>query len=142
MLRYLTILLPFCFALTLAAQVPAHTVAAVEVPTEATPRPAEVRFRPAPAFPGGHVAFASFLNQQLEYPELAETYAIEGTVVVRVLVHEDGRPEVLGVQQSLFAPLDEAALAAAANLPRMLPAVADGVAIARMLHVPFRFKLD
>jgi TonB family protein len=102
---------------------------------------APVMNRMAPAFPGGNEGFTDFLATELDYPEIAREYAVEGTVVVEVEVLPTGKVEVTGVKRSLFAPLDEAALAAAARLPRMLPAVKDGVAISRTMYIPFRFSL-
>ena len=100
-----------------------------------------VQFRHQPVLPGGAEAFTTFLTQQVAYPEAAREYGIEGTVVVRVAVDERGVATVQGLAKRLFPACDEVALAAAANLPRFLPAVADGKPVARTLHVPFKFSL-
>ena len=100
-----------------------------------------VQFRHMPTLPGGAVAFKNFLTQELAYPEAAREYAVEGTVVVRVLVAADGTSTVKGVEKSLFPACDEAALAAAAKLPVFLPAVAEGAPVSRELRIPFSFRL-
>ena len=100
-----------------------------------------VAYRPLPVFPGGEKGFTRFLQQQLEYPEVAREYGLEGTVVVAVEVRADGKTRVLGLVASSSEPLDRAALRAAAQLPRLLPALEGGRPVARQLHVPFRFRL-
>lgn len=140
-MRYI-LLVSLFFSFTILKSQATTTVALAEIPTEAAVKPTTpVMNRLVPAFPGGPADFKNFLTENLEYPELASDYAVEGTVVVKVLVNAAGEVSVKGIQQSLFAPLDEAALGAAARLPRMLPAIVDGKPVARTMYIPFKFSL-
>ncbi len=133
----------FCLLTATAARAQYAGVAAA-APTDApvaTAAPAAVNFRHMPTLEGGPEAFKNYLRNSLVYPEDAREYAVEGTVVVLVAVDAQGRPTVKGVEKALFPACDEAALAAAAQLPRFLPAVRDGQAVARTLRVPFYFRL-
>ena len=127
-------------ALAVAEPAPAAAPSAFSAMT-ATTAPAPVRNRMLPELPAAAGSFADFLATNVAYPELAAEYGIEGTVVVRVQVAADGTPTADGLARSVSAPLDEAALAAAARLPRFLPAVVNGQPVARTLMVPFKFSL-
>ena len=93
-----------------------------------------------PAFPAG-TTLQQFLATEVAYPELAIDYAIEGTVVLEVEVNAAGKVTYLRTVRPLFAPLDEAAVAAVKKMPRLLPAVEQGRAVARKMMIPFRFSL-
>jgi len=43
-----------------------------------------------PLFPGGEKALRKFLEKNLTYPDLAEQYGVEGTVVMSFAVEKDG----------------------------------------------------
>lgn len=43
-----------------------------------------------PVFPGGKEALKKFLDKNLHYPELAEQYGVEGSVVMTFIVDKDG----------------------------------------------------
>lgn len=129
----------FLFSLQLTAQT--EVMAYVDRPEFEPAVEVTVANRFAPVLPGGQQQFITFLTQYLDYPEVAREYAIEGTVVVEVEVDETGKAMVVGIAKSLFAPLDEASLAAARKLPRFLPAVEAGKPVARTLMIPFQFSL-
>ncbi|CAH0999463.1 hypothetical protein LEM8419_00763 [Neolewinella maritima] len=140
----LTLLLLLCLsALPAQSRVAAVGAAPSVPPPIANPaiREAAVINRPVPAFPGGRAGFVSFLRQHLDYPAVAQEYAVEGTVIVTVEVQTDGAVHVLGVAEPVFAPLDTAALRAARKLPRFLPAVTEGQPVVRRLRIPFQFSL-
>jgi protein TonB len=68
--------------------------------------------------------------------------AEEGTVMVRILVNEKGRPERAEIQQSSgFSRLDEAAKQAAMGA-LFKPYMEDGRPIAVYATVPIAFKLN
>ena len=130
-------LLVLCLSTAARAQYAANLTTP---PATAAPTPT-VTVRPLPTFPGGRQGFTRFLQQHLEYPELARAYGLEGTVVVAVEVQADGKVRVLGLTTSSSELLNGAALQAAAQLPRFRPALRDGRPVARQLHIPFRFRL-
>ncbi|MBP5338013.1 MAG: energy transducer TonB [Prevotella sp.] len=44
----------------------------------------------APQFPGGQEALTKFLKKNVKYPDLAEQYDVEGSVIMHFTVDEDG----------------------------------------------------
>lgn len=130
------------FALALVTGLGAQALAVVDTPVAASEPASTVMNRAVPAFPGGNQAFSNFLTENLAYPELAVDYAVEGTVVVEVKVAASGETSVVGIARPLFAPLDEAALAAARRLPAFAPAIKNGRPEARTLMIPFHFSLQ
>lgn len=132
----LLVLLVFGLCTAARAQLAAAYTAASVSTTAST-----VTYRPLPVFPDGNEGFTRFLQQQLDYPEVARAYGLEGTVVVAVQVQADGKVRVLGLAAASSKPLNQAALRAAAQLPRLLPALQDGRPVVRQLHIPFRFRL-
>ena len=136
------ILLTVVFTCTLAVAQPADTtpaVASLAAGTAAAP-PIVLADRPAPAFPLGQ-SLAAFIATELTYPEIATDYAIEGTVVLEVEVSSTGKVTYLRTVRPLFAPLDEAAVAAVGRMPRLLPAVEAGRPVARRMMIPLKFTL-
>ena len=44
-----------------------------------------------PAYPGGKEAMMKFLNKNIQYPDLASAYDVEGSVVMTFIVDKDGK---------------------------------------------------
>ena len=139
MIRFFFLLAAFSCTLTASAQSLAMASNVTAAPA-ATEVPA-VLHRQQPTLPTAAGSFAAFLAEHLVYPELARDYAVEGTVVLEVKVSATGEATYVRTVKSLFAPLDEAAIDVVAELPRFLPAVRKGKAVAHTLMVPIRFSL-
>lgn len=97
--------------------------------------------------PAGEYDFvASGANPRLEvqpkadYPEIARRAGLEGTVVVNVLVGEDGRVAAAQVTHGVHPLLDRAALAAAKRC-RFEPARQRQMKVKAWVAVPYRFRL-
>jgi TonB family protein len=75
-----------------------------------------------------------------KYSEKALFKRVAGTIRVRMVVNEDGYPEILEVIQHLHEGLDNRALAAVAQW-RFKPALRDGNPVAAMLIVDVKFRL-
>ncbi len=77
-----------------------------------------------------------------EYPESAREDGNEGTVILRVLVDESGKPARVEVMRSSgFGSLDEAGKAAA-QAALFKPYREDGHAVSVYVIVPLKFQLD
>ena len=125
---------------TLTAQQALALLEASPTETSSTTAAALPEDRFLPAFPAG-TTLQKFLATEVDYPELAVDYAIEGTVVLEVEVDASGKVKYLRTVRPLFAPLDEAAVAAVKKMPRLLPAVEKGRAVTRKMIIPFKFSL-
>ena len=80
------------------------------------------------------------LSPRPEYPEAAFTSKVEGTVLVEILVGEEGEVAHAEIRQSIPA-LDEAALAAVRQW-KFQPARVDGAPRAAVAQVPVAFRID
>jgi protein TonB len=76
------------------------------------------------------------------YPELAKSAGIEGTVLLRVLVGEDGKVISVSVISSDVTPAMEKAAMAAAKQFMFKPAKQRTVPVKAHMAIPIRFKLN
>lgn len=94
-----------------------------------------------PTFPGGDEKLMEWLSQHIKYPQNAYDSDIQGRVIVRFLVREDGSVGDARVIKSVFPALDEEALRVVKALPKFNPAILDGKAVDSWLNLPITFKL-
>lgn len=81
-------------------------------------------------------------NSQPEYPSIARRRGLEGTVLLEILVKEDGSADAIRVESSSSHQiLDEAAVAAAGKW-RFIPGSVNGKPIAMRINVPVSFHLS
>lgn len=96
----------------------------------------------APAqFPGGRLAMADYLRENVIYPELASTNAIEGIVKVRFSIMVDGTIKDPVVIQSPHESLSGAALELVEDMPLWSPRFVRGKAVASRVVIPIEFGL-
>ncbi|WP_020571656.1 energy transducer TonB [Neolewinella persica] len=137
----LTFFFLFLFASTgLRAQLTYERVVAEvdKTETEEAPRPAPFS---AATFPGGQQQLLVKLTNAVTYPELAQEYAVEGTVVILLKLDRLGKVTERKVIKGLGFGCDEAALAALDSLPDWNPARAEGKLVASSVYVPLKFRL-
>jgi TonB family protein len=106
--------------------------------TEGTARPAPFS---AATFPGGQQQLLAKLTNAVAYPELAQKYAVEGTVVILLKLDRLGKVTERKVIKGLGFGCDEAALAALDSLPDWNPARANGKLVDSSVYVPLKFRL-
>ena len=81
-------------------------------------------------------------NSHPEYPSIARRRGLEGTVLLEILVKEDGSADAIRVESSSSHQiLDEAAVAAAGKW-RFIPGSVNGKPIAMRINVPVSFHLS
>ena len=95
-----------------------------------------------PALTGKQPDVTQWLASRVRYPELATDYAVEGEVIVRYLVHPDGRMTDVSILQSVGYGCDKAVLKALAKLPRWTPARRGGQTVATWCETPVHFRLQ
>lgn len=78
---------------------------------------------PMPEFPGGTPALMGHMTEQLRYPEAALADSIEGRVIVRFIVDEQGTICFPKVIRPLHPLLDAEALRFVRSMPRWKPAL-------------------
>ena len=83
-----------------------------------------------PQFPGGNAEMMKFLKENIRYPKEAHEKNIQGRVIVRFIVNEDGQVSDAKVARSVDPLLDAEALRE------------DGKAVKVQYHLPLSFQLN
>lgn len=95
-----------------------------------------------PRFSDARGSAQQFLGQELEYPEEARDAGIQGTVVVRFLVDEQGalrRPEIV---RGVGGGCSDEVLRVTGKMPAWIPGQMDGKPTAMMYYLPVQFTLE
>ncbi len=82
-----------------------------------------------------------YFDLNLKYPVEALTDSIEGSVVVRFTILEDGRIDNIVIQKSLGEVFDIEAIRLIENMPTWKPATVNGVTVSSKLSIPLHFKV-
>lgn len=94
-----------------------------------------------PSYPGDMEAFYKFLAQQMHYPKEALENGIEGRVVVRFVVEEDGRLTHFEAVSSPSPLLSNEAIRVLTQMPRWNPAKRMGRNVRCQYNIPVMFRL-
>lgn len=95
-----------------------------------------------PQFPGGKAELNKFLAKNLRYPVKAYDFNVQGTVVCRFTIDEEGNVVDAWVVQSLSKECDEEALRVINKMPRWRAAKQNGEAVSFTYEMPVRFKIQ
>jgi len=93
-----------------------------------------------PKFPGGKPALKEYIYSHLEYPEKAKAQRIEGEVMVRFMVNEQGKVANTEILSSTHKELDAAALKVISHMPDWTPGKQRGKAVRVWYVVPVQFS--
>ena len=94
-----------------------------------------------PAFPGGDVAFHTYLAEKISYPADAQRRNLSGTVYVRFVVDEEGRIRDAEVAKGCGNGFDEEALRLVRLMPWWSPGRMSGQAVRVMRTLPIIFRV-
>jgi len=94
-----------------------------------------------PSFPGGDQARIRYLQENLEYPNLARETGIQGTVYVTFVVEKDGQITGVRVLRGIGGGCDEEAVRVIQNMPRWIPGQQRNVPVRCQFNLPVRFIL-
>jgi TonB family protein len=94
-----------------------------------------------PVFPGGDTALLSFIAKNTVYPEQAKLNAIQGKVLARFMVKEDGTVSDVTILQSANPELDAESIRVVSSLPKFTPGLLKGKAVPVWYMIPIDFKL-
>lgn len=83
----------------------------------------------------------SKLQRFVEYPKLALVSRVEGRVIVKVLVNEDGSVNKMMVEYTDNILLNQAALDAIKNYGNLVPAKQNGTKVKCWISIPINFKI-
>jgi TonB family protein len=94
-----------------------------------------------PEFPGGEVELIMFIRKSIKYPKDALNKEVEGKVLVRFTVIEDGSVTDIEVTKSIFPSLDNEAVRIAGTLPKFKPGMQNCKPVKVYFTLPVIFKL-
>jgi len=95
-----------------------------------------------PEFPGGDGALLKWLQDNIQYPTIAQEQGIQGTVHLRFVVQPDGSVANVEVVKGLDPSCDREAVAKVKKLPKFTPGKQNGNPVYVYYQVPVRFKLQ
>lgn len=109
------------------------------VPVEVKPNVPWVVVEQMPEFNGDIVAY---LSKHVSYPEMARENNIQGRVVVRFVVNEDGSIAGASIIKGIGGGCDEEAIRVISAMPKWKPGKQNGQAVKVFFQVPIMFTLQ
>ncbi|MFI5134925.1 MAG: energy transducer TonB [Chitinophagales bacterium] len=94
-----------------------------------------------PQFPGGQESLMEFLESNLQYPDSARHYDVEGRVVANFIVNEDGSICDAKIVHGLGHGCDEEVLRVISIMPKWIPGKQNGTLVKVYFNLPVTFKL-
>jgi TonB family protein len=95
-----------------------------------------------PQFPGGEKALLEYIGHNLKYPRIAQRNGIQGRVIIRFVIDEEGKVKNVNVLRGLDADCDYEALRVITNLPNFIPAEQKGEKVSVYFTIPITFRLN
>ena len=95
-----------------------------------------------PAFPGGDEALLKYIAQNTHYPKEARDKSIQGRVITRFKVNEDGTVSDASVIKGVDTFLDNEAVRVVGTIPKFAPGKLNGVVVPVWYMVPITFTLS
>ncbi len=94
-----------------------------------------------PEYEGGMEALYKYLAENIHYPEQAKADGIEGRVLIRFVVMNDGSIVNVEVEKGIGGGCDEEAVRVVKGMPKWKPAVYEGKNVNVNYALPITFKL-
>ena len=94
-----------------------------------------------PVFPGGEAALIAYVASHTRYPEQAIRDSVQGVVLLRFVVLENGSIGDVQIIRSLESHCDAEAKRVVRSLPRFIPGRQGGKAVRVWYSLPIRFQL-
>lgn len=108
---------------------------------EAAPPPPAI-FTYVEQMPTPSVEIGTYLAQHIHYPEAAKEGGIEGKVILKFVVNEDGGISDITVLRGIGGGCDEEAKRVLAGMPKWKPGKQNGRAVKVYFNLPVVFKLQ
>jgi TonB family protein len=94
-----------------------------------------------PSFPGGMEALMQYLAKNMRYPVEAQKNKVQGRVVVGFIVSKDGDIKKAHILRGVDPELDAEAIRVIESMPRWMPGMQRGKAVAVSYTLPVMFRL-
>jgi len=94
-----------------------------------------------PSFPGGDVAMAKFLSENMHYPKIAVQEGIQGSVHVMFVVEKDGSITNVELLKDIGGGCGDEAVRVIKMMPKWNPGKQRNHAVKVKMRMPVKFKL-
>lgn len=101
-----------------------------------------IHFEHDPEFPGGHAALMKFMSDSLRYPVTAMQTGLQGRVILKFIVNEDGTLSDIQVIRSIDPELDKEAVRLVKTMPEWNPGLEKGEKVKMEFTLPIIFRLE
>lgn len=95
-----------------------------------------------PEFPGGQAALMDYLKKNLRYPEIARESEVQGRVIVRFVVNEDGKISDVVILRDIGAGCSQEAKRVVSSMPKWAPGRQNGKVVKTYFTLPVTFRLN
>lgn len=95
----------------------------------------------SPSYPGGDEARIRFLQQNIQYPQMARESGIQGTVYVTFVVEKNGAVTDVRVLRGIGGGCDEEAVRVIKAMPKWNPGKQRGKPVRVQFNMPIKFTL-
>lgn len=92
-------------------------------------------------YPGGEDALMRFIQKNIQYPKMEKESDIQGRVIIKFIVNEDGSLSDITVKKSVSPGLDNEALRVVKLMPKFKPGIDHGKTVRVQFMLPIMFKL-
>lgn len=92
-------------------------------------------------FPGGRVALMNYLRDNLQYPQEVLADSVQGVVMVKFVVTNDGVVKDIKVMRGVHKSLDKEAVRVVRKMPKWTPAQLRGKDVSSWFTLPIHFRL-
>ena len=94
-----------------------------------------------PEFMGGDAELIKYIQKNLQYPQMERDNNIQGKVLLRFVILEDGTPSDIKIIRPVSPGLDKEAIRLVKNLPKFVPGRQQGKPVRVYFNLPIVFKL-
>ena len=95
-----------------------------------------------PVFPGGEAALHKYISDHLKYPAVSLEEGVQGTVMLRFVVNENGSVGDVQILKGLDTYCDKEAKRVVQSLPRFTPGRQQGKPVKVWFQFPIRFEIQ
>lgn len=94
-----------------------------------------------PEFPGGDKELIKLIKSKFQYPQMEFDNHIEGTVLVKFVIDEEGKTTNCKIIKGVSPGLDKEAIRIVKSLPRFVPGYQNNQPVKTYFNLPIVFKL-
>ncbi len=94
------------------------------------------------SFPGGEGALLALIGKNIRYPASALEQEIQGVVLLRFVVLENGEVGDVKITKGIDPACDKEAVRVVQSLPRFIPGKQQGRAVKSYFNLPIRFQIQ